>query len=226
MENQQILEVVNLSTTVDQGKSSPFAKTTKRKLLENLSFSIETGETLGLMGPSGIGKSTLARVILGLHSDFSGEVIHHSQRPQMVFQDPHGSLNPRMTVGAMLKEAFLSAEENKGKDHSQGVLEMLHLVDLSQELLNRKPQALSGGQKQRVSIALALLAGAKFIVLDEPVSALDASHKLQILKLLKQLQEQLKLSYLFISHDMQTVQFMCKRVLLLEKDKQWQLKTL
>lgn len=218
---KQVLEVNGLSAYVSERKKGLFPKKSRRQILHDVSFSIAEGEVFGLMGVSGIGKSTLARSILGLHKDIDGEMIHHSTGPQMVFQDPYGSLNPRMTVGAMLNEALLIADGQKKAYHHEKVLDMLKLVDLNENLLLRKAQKLSGGQRQRVSIALALITGAKFIVLDEPVSALDATHKEQILVLLKNLQENLGLSYLLISHDKKTVQYMCKRMLLLEADGKW-----
>ena len=134
------------------------------------------------MGESGSGKSTLARAILGMIPDRSGTVIHTTQRPQMVFQDPYGSLNPAHTIGWTLEEPLRAAG------------------------------ALSGGQRQRVSIAAALLPGAKFIILDEPVSALDVTMQAQIIDLLLDLKEELELSYLFISHDLNVVYQMCDRV--------------
>ena len=218
---KQVLEVAHVNAFVTERKNKLFRKKARRQILHDVSFCIEEGEIFGLMGPSGVGKSTLARVILGLHKDFDGRVTQHTEKPQMVFQDPYGSLNPRMTVGAMLEEALIIADAGKKKHHGAKIAEMLRLVDLDEALLTRRPQKLSGGQRQRVSIALALIGGAKFIVLDEPVSALDATHKRQVLTLLKDLQQNLGLSYLLISHHQKTVEHMCKRVLTLEENGAW-----
>jgi len=218
---KQVLEVASVNAFVTERKSKLFRKKTRRQILHEVSFSIEEGEIFGVMGPSGVGKSTLARVILGLHKDFNGTITHHTEKPQMVFQDPYGSLNPRMTIATMLKEALLIADGGKKEHHSAKIAEMLRLVDLDEILLTRRPQKLSGGQRQRVSIALALIGGAKFIVLDEPVSALDATHKRQVLTLLQNLQQNLGLSYLLISHHQKTVEHMCKRVLMLKENGKW-----
>ena len=220
---KQVLEVQHINAFVTERKKHLLRKKARRQILYDVSFCIDEGEIFGLMGPSGVGKSTLARVILGLHKDVDGTVVHHSEKPQMVFQDPYGSLNPRMTVAAMLEEALFIADAGKKEQHRKKITEMLMLVGLDEALLTRRPQKLSGGQRQRVSIALALIGGAKFIVLDEPVSALDATHKRQILTLLKDLQQNLGLSYLLISHQQKTVEYMCKRVLMLKEDGSWEI---
>ena len=188
-----------------------------RQILHGIDFTLREGEILGLVGESGSGKSTLARVILGLEPEYTGTILHHTELPQMVFQDPGGSLNPRMTVGRTVEEPLIVAGGYGRTQRREAVREMLGLVGLDERYLDRLPQALSGGQRQRVSIAAALIRRPQFLVLDEPVSALDATVQAQVLDLLWELHRQLGLSYLLISHDLAVVEEMCDRVLILKE---------
>ena len=167
------------------------------------------------MGESGSGKSTLAKCLLGLVTDIEGELVVKAVRPQMVFQDPFGSLNPVKTVGWILEEPLRAMGIRDKAERRRRALEMLQRVSLSEEHYDRRPAQLSGGQRQRVAIAAALIQGSKLIVLDEPVSALDVTLQAQILQLLVDLKEQLGLSYLFISHDLSVVYQICDRVAVL-----------
>jgi oligopeptide transport system ATP-binding protein len=200
--------------------------------VDNVSFDVYEGETLGIVGESGCGKSTLARSLVGLSSITAGEVLFlnkdnlacardsrwHQLRKdiQFIFQDPIASLNPRMTVMEIIAEPLkvyyprLSDEEVKNK-----VLDMMHLVGLSDNQINRYPQEFSGGQCQRIGIARALILQPKLIICDESVSALDVSIKAQIINLIKDLQKKLGLTVIFISHDLSIVKHICDRVLVM-----------
>ena len=208
MEN--ILEVKNLTVQFKKDKK-PFLA------VNDVSFEVRKGEILCLAGESGCGKSTLSRAILGIQKKgVTGSIKHYSTRPQMVFQDPAGSLNPSKTIEFILEEPLkikggFSKEERKAR-----VLEMLHKVDLEDEILTRLPSELSGGQRQRVCIAASLMQEPKFLIADEPVSALDVTVQSQILKLLKKLHEELDLSILFISHDLRVIYGICDRVMIMK----------
>ena len=195
----------NLSSYYGKGKS-------RLRYLKNVSLTIGEGEIVGLVGESGSGKSTLAKCLLGLVTDIEGELTVNAVRPQMVFQDPYGSLNPAKTVGWILEEPLRAMGIRDKAKRREKVLEMIKLVGLEEAHLQRRPAQLSGGQRQRVAIAGALIQGSKLIVLDEPVSALDVTLQAQILQLLVNLKEQLGLSYLFISHDLSVVYQICDRV--------------
>jgi len=198
------------------------------KAVDGVSFEIMPGETLGLVGESGCGKSTLGRTLLRLIDPTSGQIefegkdlstLSQSQlRPlrrnmQIIFQDPYASLNPRMTVGATIAEPLEIFQLTKNTtDKGARVAELLRTVGLPQDAHSRYPHEFSGGQRQRIGIARALAAKPKFIVCDEPVSALDVSIQAQIVNLLQDLQQGSELTYLFISHDLQVVRHICDRV--------------
>lgn len=205
---KKILEVKHVSASYKDEKE-------EKQVLKDISLEVRENEILGLVGESGCGKSTLSKVILGFVKPDSGEIIHRSKMPQMIFQDPFSSLNPSKRISWILEEPLrmqkLPKEERKKK-----VLEMAEKVGLSQEHLNRFPKELSGGQRQRVSIAAALIQGAKFIIADEPVSALDVTIQRQIMELMVKLQEEMELSILFISHDLNVIYQMCDRVLVMK----------
>lgn len=208
MADTPIVELKNLSSYYGKGKK-------RLKYLKNVSLTVNEGEVLGIVGESGSGKSTLAKCILGMVTDIEGTLAVNSKRPQMVFQDPYGSLNPAKTVGWILEEPLRAMGVRDKDQRRKKALEMLELVALDPQHYDRRPAQLSGGQRQRVAIAAALIQGSKLIILDEPVSALDVTLQAQILQLLVDLKEKLGLSYLFISHDLSVVYQICDRVAVL-----------
>ncbi len=187
-------------------------KRVRKQVLRDVNLTVERGEVMGVVGESGSGKTTLVKAVLGMVPDLTGTITHYTQKPQMVFQDPYSSLNPVRTIGWILEEPLRIAGVKDKIQRRRRVEEMMELVGLPVEFYDRRPRALSGGQRQRVSIAGALMLGSKFIVLDEPVSALDVTMQAQIIKLLLDLKEELGLSYLFISHDLNVIYQMCDRV--------------
>lgn len=203
-----VFELSDLNSWYGKGKN-------RQQVLHDVSLTMKQGEILGIVGESGSGKSTLVKCILGMVTDTKGECKVYAERPQMVFQDPYGSLNPVKTIGWILEEPLRAIGVTDKKERRRRVLEMMEAVGLSEEHYDRKPAQLSGGQRQRVAIAGALIQGSKFIVLDEPVSALDVTLQAQILRLLMDLREKFDLSYLFISHDLAVVYQFCDRVAVL-----------
>lgn len=211
-----VLEVNNLNVTYTD--SGILGRRAGFQAVRDVSFQVHQGEILGLVGESGCGKSTLSKAILGMlpPSCLSGEIVHHTKRPQMVFQDPFGSLNPAKTIGWILEEPLRIFGKYDGPERRRRVLDMLKRVGLDEEYAARRPRELSGGQRQRVSIALALIQRPKFILADEPVSALDVTIQAQILDLMWELRRELGLSYLFISHDLNVIYSICDRVMVME----------
>ena len=187
------------------------------EVLHDVSFDVHRGEILGLVGESGTGKSTLAKTILGMVRPEAGQVIHYTKRPQMIFQDPYSSLNPAYPVEWLLEEPLRIYGKYDGPERKRRVREMLERVELPEEVLRAKPSELSGGQRQRVSIAVALIQRPRVLIADEPVSALDVTIQAQILKLLRELRDELDLSYLFISHDLNVVYQLCDSALVMKQ---------
>ncbi|MFZ4765075.1 MAG: ABC transporter ATP-binding protein [Roseimicrobium sp.] len=201
------------------------------KAVDDVSFEVEEGTTLGLVGESGSGKSTVARTLMKLSPATGGEAHYRGReilglsesefRPlrkevQMIFQDPFGSLNPRMTIDEIIAEPLHIHFRQLGKSERRDrVASLLQCVGLPQESMWRYPHEFSGGQRQRIGIARALAVQPKFLICDEPVSALDVSVQAQIINLLRDLQEQFKLTYLFIAHDLAVVQHMSERVIVM-----------
>ncbi len=201
--------------TVDNLKTSFLTGAGTVQAVRGVSFTVGQGEIVGIVGESGSGKSTLAKCVLGMVTDITGELRVNSERPQMVFQDPYGSLNPAKTVGWILEEPLRVIGVKDRQERRRRVLEMVELVGLDREHLDRRPAQLSGGQRQRLAIASAVMQGSRLIVLDDPVSALDVTLQAQILQLLADLREKLGLSYLFISHDLGVVYQLCDRVVVM-----------
>jgi oligopeptide/dipeptide ABC transporter ATP-binding protein len=202
------------------------------RAVESVSFKIERGKTLGLVGESGCGKTTVARLILKLLEADEGQILFDGQditqldekemKPlrkeiQIIFQDPYGSLNPRMTVGQSIAEGLKIAGINRRHDQGQRLDNLLKMVGMSPASSDRYPHEFSGGQRQRIGIARALSVEPALIICDEPVSALDVSIQAQIINLLKDLQSKLELSYLFISHDLNVVGYLCDKVAVMYK---------
>ena len=202
---EPIVRISHLNSWYGRGRA-------RRQVLRDVSLELAPGQALGVVGESGSGKSTLVKCVLGLVTDITGTLEVNSPRPQMVFQDPYGSLNPAKTVGWILEEPLRAAGVRDRAARRQRVRDFLPLVGLEEEHLARRPAQLSGGQRQRVAIAAALIQGSKLIVLDEPVSALDVTLQAQILQLLADLKQRLGLSYLFISHDLAVVYQLCSHV--------------
>ena len=194
-----------------------FGKRERQEILHDVTFDVRHGEILGLVGESGTGKSTLAKTILGMVKPDRGTVTHYTKRPQMIFQDPYSSLNPFYSVEWTLEEPLRVYGKYGRAERKRRVREMLDRVELPEECLGAKPSELSGGQRQRVSIAAALIRRPKFLIADEPVSALDVTIQAQILDLLRSLRRELDLSYLFISHDLNVVYQLCDRVLVMKR---------
>ena len=215
MSQEIILSLRHVTSGYREG--GPLRRGTYQEVLHDVTFDVRHGEILGLVGESGTGKSTLARTILGMVKPDQGEVIHYTRRPQMIFQDPYSSLNPAYPVSWILEEPLRIFGKYGPEERKRRVREMLERVELPAECLAAKPGELSGGQRQRVSIAAALIQRPRFLIADEPVSALDVTIQAQILELLKNLRNELDLSYLFISHDLNVVYQLCDRVLVMKR---------
>ncbi|MGE5196066.1 MAG: ABC transporter ATP-binding protein [Anaerolineae bacterium] len=220
MQARPLLRVKNLSKTY-------LSHGLVLKAIDNISFEIDEGETLGLVGESGCGKSTLARTLLRLEEPNAGEIFFENRNLaslraqelkalrkdiQIIFQDPYASLNPRMSAGDIIAEPLLIHKIASGAACRERVEELLHLVGLNSSQGGRFPHEFSGGQRQRIGIARALASNPRFIVCDEPTSALDVSVRAQIINLLKKLQQDMGLTYLFISHDLSLVKYVSVRV--------------
>jgi oligopeptide transport system ATP-binding protein len=223
-----LVRVVNLSKEFPAGSTGIVGgKTLSIKAVAGVNLEIQPGETVGLVGESGSGKSTLGRLILKLLEPTAGAVYFDGrdlatlgraelrtlrQQMQLVFQDPYASLNPRMRVRSIVGEGLEIHKLARGREKEDRIAELLAMVGMSADAMDRLPHEFSGGQRQRIGIARALAVNPRFLVLDEPVSALDVSIQAQIINLLQDLQEKLKLTYLFIAHDLRVVEHISNRV--------------
>ena len=216
-----LVEVRDLSVFYRENANSLFGRTEKKCVVRNADFSVYEGEILGLVGESGCGKTTLSKAILGLNKMITGEVTHHSNAPQMVFQDPYSSLNPSKTVGWLLQEplrAQRALDPSKAMTEAESraeAIEMLKRVGLEEKYFDRKPSQLSGGHRQRISIGQALITRPGLVIADEPVSALDVTIQAQILELIRRLQEELGTAFLFISHDINVIYQVSDRIMVM-----------
>ena len=197
------------------------------KAVDDISFDILRGETLGLVGESGSGKTTIGRTLLRLHEPTAGEIIFEGgnllevetrelqklrRRMQMIFQDPYASLNPRMTIGTIIGEPLEFHDHLKGEEKNARIRHLLDLVGINPSLVNRYPHEFSGGQRQRIGIARALALNPDLIICDEPIASLDVSIQAQVVNLLKELQSEFNLTYLFIAHDLSMVRHISDRM--------------
>lgn len=220
--NEPIIQLKDVSVTFGSGRNAFHA-------VKNVSFDIRRGETFGLVGESGSGKTTIGRAILRIHPISSGEIRFNgekisghisrqldksiTQKIQMIFQDPMASLNERAKISYIVSEGLTNVHKHMSKaDVEKAVTEALSDVGLLPEFSSRFPHEFSGGQRQRVGIARALIMKPEFIVADEPISALDVSIRAQVLNLLSKLQREHNLTYLFISHDLSVMRFICDRI--------------
>ncbi|XMB65979.1 ATP-binding cassette domain-containing protein [Mycoplasmatota bacterium zrk1] len=218
---KKLIEIKNLNKHfVLDKKNTVFA-------VRNVSFDIYEGETVGLVGESGCGKTTLGRTVKGIYDTTSGDIIYdgksivdatkkekreYTKKAQMIFQDPYSSLNPRLTVSQIIAEGMNAHKMYSKEKQSEKIEELLEKVGLDKNHANRFPHEFSGGQRQRVGIARALALKPKFIVCDEPTSALDVSIQAQVINLLKELQNEFNLTFLFIAHDLSMVKYISDRV--------------
>jgi ABC-type oligopeptide transport system ATPase subunit len=185
------------------------------KALDGVSIEIEKGKTLGLVGESGCGKTTLGKIILGIIKPDSGRVELETNKLQVIFQDPHNSLDPKMRVKDILSEGLILNKESKERIGGK-IKDALDLVRLPQNALARYPHQFSGGERQRIAIARAVLTEPELVVCDEPVSSLDITIQLQILELLKDIQKRFSMTYLFISHDLRVVRHMAEDIAVMQ----------
>lgn len=222
---EPVVTVRNLQVYYLEGGNSLFSRGKKNHVVRDASFEIRKGEILGLVGESGCGKTSLSKAILGMNRQITGEIEHFSSRPQMIFQDPYSSLNPSKTVGWLLEEPLRArgklepSQAMSPVDMRSAAMEMLRTVGLSEEYYSRRPSQLSGGQRQRISIGQALITRPGLIIADEPVSALDVTIQAQIMELMRRLQGELQLSYLFISHDINVIYQMSDRIMVMREGK-------
>jgi ABC-type oligopeptide transport system ATPase subunit len=221
-----LVEVRRLTKHFTRGRGL-FASRTIVRAVDDVSFSIAAGETFGLVGESGSGKTTTGRCMLRLVEPTSGQVLFRGENVitfsrarmrrarrdmQIVFQDPYSSLNPRMRAGAIVEEPLIIHRMGTKPERQARVRDLFSLVGLDPSHLSRYPHEFSGGQRQRIGLARALALNPSFVIADEPVSALDVSIQAQVVNLLTELQETLKLTYLFIAHDLRLVRHICDRV--------------
>ncbi|WP_026566141.1 ABC transporter ATP-binding protein [Bacillus sp. UNC41MFS5] len=222
-QSEKLLEIKNLKQYFNEGK------TNEVKAVDNVSFDIYKGEVMGLVGESGCGKSTTGRTIIRLYDATGGEVLYDgvnvhgkkskkqlkefNRKMQMIFQDPYASLNPRLKIADVIAEGIdIHGLAKSKEDRMEQVYELLETVGLNREHANRYPHEFSGGQRQRIGIARALAVQPEFIIADEPISALDVSIQAQVVNLMRKLQKEKSLTYLFIAHDLSMVKYISDRI--------------
>jgi len=188
------------------------------KAVDGVSLEIKKGRTFGLVGESGSGKTTLGKIMLGILKPDSGKVVLTAKRTQAIFQDPYNSLDPKMKVFDIISEGLVLKKEPRDSVIKK-VDEALELVRLPKNALNKYPHQFSGGERQRIAIGRAVVTHPEFIVCDEPVSSLDVTIQLQILNLLKDIQKRFSITYLFISHDLRAVKFICDEIAVMRQGK-------
>ncbi len=224
---EHLVEVENLKMYFKKATGIVKRKTAYIKAVDNISFTIDKGETFGLVGESGCGKTTTGRTIIRLYDPTDGTIRYDGQdvthlspkefmpyrkRMQMIFQDPYASLNARMTVSDIVGEPLDIHHLRTGKEREEYIMALLNRVGLNKDHASRYPHEFSGGQRQRVGIARALAVNPEFIICDEPISALDVSIQAQVVNMLKDLQEEFGLTYLFVAHDLSMVRHISDRV--------------
>lgn len=226
--SKTLLDIRNLKMYFPLTKGIIFQRTVGYvRAVDDITFSIERGQTLGLVGESGSGKTTIGRTIIRLYKPTSGQILFDNvdlaniegeqlrqvrRRAQMVFQDPYASLNPRYTIGTLVGEPMQIHHIGSNQEIREKTEELLQVVGLRPEYIDRYPHEFSGGQRQRIAVARALSINPEFIIADEPVSALDVSIRAQVLNLLQRLQKQFNLTYLFVSHDLSVVRHVADRI--------------
>ena len=230
MSKDIILKVENVEKSFPVNNSDSFFNKEKFMAVNKVSFEVEKGEIVGLIGESGCGKTTVGKIVTGLVNADKGNIYFEDKclnklskaelrdfkgRIQMIFQDPNSALNPQMKIGKILKEALHSTNVNNKEKQSEIMHRLMEKVGISEEYLDRFPHELSGGQKQRICIMLALLTNPSFVVADEVVSALDLSVQAQILNVLKRLQQEFKLTILFISHNLDIIYYMSNKIIVM-----------
>ncbi|WP_246218428.1 ABC transporter ATP-binding protein [Litoribacterium kuwaitense] len=225
---EALLEVKDLKKHFPVKNDIPFKKSTQSvKAVDGVNFNVFPGETLGVVGESGCGKSTMARLVNQLIKPSGGTVNFKNEnligmnaktlrktrkKIQMIFQDPYASLDPRIKIGELIAEPLVIHKVGNEKSRRKRVEELLEIVGLNKRFADRFPHEFSGGQRQRINIARALTLNPELVICDEPVSALDVSVQAQVINLLKKLQTEFNLTYIFISHDLNVVRYMCDRI--------------
>lgn len=228
---EALLEVRDLKKHFPVANENPFKRSTQSvKAVDGVNFNVYPGESLGVVGESGCGKSTMARLVNQLIRPTDGTIMYKDKnliemntkdlrdtrkKIQMVFQDPYASLDPRIKVGELIEEPLLIHKIDDKKSRRKRVEELLEIVGLNKRYADRFPHEFSGGQRQRINIARALALNPELIICDEPVSALDVSVQAQVINLLKELQAEFNLTYIFISHDLNVVRYMCDRIMVM-----------
>lgn len=228
---EALLEVRDLKKYFPVSNNIPFKKSSQSvKAVDGVNFNVYPGETLGVVGESGCGKSTMARLVNQLIKPTDGTVNFKNEdlinmdlkdlratrkKIQMIFQDPYASLNPRMKIGELIEEPLVIHKVGDKESRKKRVEELLEIVGLNKRYADRYPHEFSGGQRQRINIARALTLNPELVICDEPVSALDVSVQAQVINLLKELQKEFNLTYIFISHDLNVVRYMCDRIMVM-----------